>query len=107
MAKYEMKYMFDWGSETCLWSTNEASFEWYDYPVEINDLPISKEMKQRLEAVIDRHDKALNWSNPAGELLWDESQQKNFYKDAIDLYYSLCNELGSDYKVELWEKCLI
>ena len=34
MAKYEMKYMFDWGSGTCVWSTNDAAIDKYDYPVD-------------------------------------------------------------------------
>ena len=34
MAKYEMKYMFDWGSGTCVWSTNDAAIDKYDYHVD-------------------------------------------------------------------------
>ena len=30
MAKYALKYMYDWGSGICLWSANDAAREKYD-----------------------------------------------------------------------------
>jgi len=36
MAIYELKYMFDWGSGTCVWANNEASKKLFaNYPVSI------------------------------------------------------------------------
>ena len=49
MAKYEMKYLFDWGSGTCLWSTIDAAIDKYDYPVVLDNLPISSNLKIQLE----------------------------------------------------------
>ena len=49
MAKYKMKYLFDWGSGTCLWSTIDAAIDKYDYPVVLDNLPISSNLKIQLE----------------------------------------------------------
>ena len=42
MATYEMKFMFDWLSGTCVWSVNDAAHEKYDYPVDLSELPITQ-----------------------------------------------------------------
>lgn len=39
MATYEMKFMFDWLSGTCVWSVNAAAHERYDYPVDLSSFP--------------------------------------------------------------------
>lgn len=49
------------------------------------------------------HDEALNWDEPNGELLWNDDQIDEFLKDARNAYYRLCEELGSDYEIELVE----
>ena len=39
---FKPKYMFDWGSGACVWSTNEASVDKFgDYPVMTDVLPVS------------------------------------------------------------------
>ncbi|MBO7700714.1 MAG: hypothetical protein J6S47_06575 [Eubacteriaceae bacterium] len=58
---YKLKFMFDWGSGACVWSTNEASVDKFgDYPVMTDVLPVSQELKAELEHLIDWHDEALN-----------------------------------------------
>ncbi len=43
MPNYKIKYMFDWGSGVCLWSSNdEAKEKFGDYPIEdLEKLPVS------------------------------------------------------------------
>ena len=38
VAKYEMKYMFDFASGVCIWSVNTAAREKYGYPVKADAL---------------------------------------------------------------------
>lgn len=104
---YEFSFFFDWGSGTCLWSTNDKAVEKYDYPVDINQLPISASLKEQLMLMTDTHDEALDWDNPAGELLWDNEQMEQFISDAVELYHQLCQELGHEYKIELKRDLLI
>lgn len=101
MAKYKIRFMFEWGSGVCLWSMNEAAallFE--DYPIETDRLPISDGLKEELDRLIDKHVEAWDWDDPAGDLLWDENQIKEFTAEAEDAYKALCEELGPDYDVE-------
>ena len=100
---YKLKFMFDWGSGVCLWSANPAAEEKLgDYPVEVASLSISPELKEELERLIEWHDEALNWDDPAGDLLWNENQMKSFMSAAQKAYVVLCSELGADYDIEFY-----
>ncbi len=59
MAKYALKYMYDWGSGICLWSVNDAAREKYDYPIELDSLPLSDNLKNELE---NKHIIGLSWN---------------------------------------------
>ena len=101
MSKYRIKFMFDWGSGVCLWSTNDAAQEMFqDYPIDTDKLPVSQELKDNLEELIARHDEALDWNNPAGDLLWNEKQTEIFLAEATNAYNELCFELGDDFVIE-------
>ena len=104
MNPIKMKFMFDWGSGVCLWSTNEEAVNRFgDYPVLPAQLPVSESLISKLEKMIEDHDNALNWADPSGELQWDRSQIDSFLKSAKDLYQQLCTELGAGYEIEFIE----
>lgn len=104
MATYAMKFMFDWGSGVCLWSTNQANKTKFNgYPILTSDLPISDKLKNELEYLIELHEEALDWDEPNSVLLWNENQVDEFLKAAQRAYSSLCKELGADYDIELIE----
>lgn len=99
--KYKLKFMFDWGSGICLWSANKNAEEKFgNYPIATDDLPISKELKEKLEQLIEWHDEAFNWDDPSGDLLWDNEQVHEFMLAAKNLYLVLCDELGEEYELE-------
>lgn len=101
--KYELKFMYDWGSGVCVWATNAASkAKFQDYPVNTSDLPISPELADLLNRLIIQHDTALNWADPGSALLWNEAQQAAFIAQAQSAYQRLCAELGSDYEVSFF-----
>ena len=103
MAKYEMKMMFDWGSDSCIWSTNDAALQLYGTSVLLDQLPISYQLKAMLNRLIIRHDQALDWECPQNDLLWNEKQIKSFEKEVIAAYKQLCVELGENYEIALGE----
>lgn len=103
MKKYEMKYMYDWGSGTCLWSENEAAAKEYGSPVDVESLPLTKELQRTLLHLIEWHDEALNWDDPASDLLWTEEEKAEFTKEAMHGYERLCRELKDDYLITLAE----
>ena len=103
MARYALKFMFDWGSGTCLWSTNDVAREKYGYPVDIEQLPISSELAKSLIELVDKHDEALDWDCPNNDLLWNEEQVKLFLQNARRYYERLCEEIGEEYSIEFWD----
>ena len=103
MEKYELKFMYDWGSGVCVWSVNDAAkAKFHDYPIETANLPISQELISLLNKLIVQHDTALNWDDPGGELLWDKTRQVLFKEEAKSAYERLCTELGPDYKISFF-----
>ena len=107
MEKYEMKFMFDWGSGSCLWSTNGSALELYDYAVLVEKLPISSSLKATLNYLINKHNEALDWECPQNDLLWNEDEILLFKANAVTAYKQLCSELGQEYKILLKEDFLI
>jgi len=109
MPNYKIKYMFDWGSGVCLWSCNkEAKEKFGDYPIEeMEKLPVSAELRRELEYLITEHDKALNWDDPGGDLLWNMKRVTEFKLRATKSYECLVCEFGDDFEVEFKEEWLI
>lgn len=107
MAKYKLKYMFEWGG-ICVWSDNEAARVLFgDYAIETEKLPISDSLKKTLVYLEKKHDEALNWDDPGGDLLWTQDQIDEFGKEAREAYQMLCDELGEEFDVTLFrEDCI-
>ena len=62
----KLRFMYDWGSGVCLWSANKAAEDKFgDYPITTSELPISQRLKEKLDQLIEMHDEALNWDDPA------------------------------------------
>ena len=95
MAKYLLKYWFEWGCDEntcpCLWSKNGS--------VRLDGLPISAELKKFLCDLGIEHDKALDWDYPQNPLLWADEEKKMFYKKAKVGFERLKEELGKDYEI--------
>lgn len=93
--------MFDWGSGVCLWSANKNAEDRFGaYPIVCSVLPVSRDLKEKLERLIEWHDEALNWNDPSGGLLWDDRQVNEFLVVAKNLYRKLCSELSDEYEIE-------
>ena len=101
--------MYDWCSGTCLWSVNEAAHSKYGYPVSLDKLPFSKELREELEYLANKHDEALDWDDPGKDdpIVWSEQQRADFIDRATKAYHRIVVELGDDFEVELLENCLI
>lgn len=82
MAMYRMRFFFDFWAGHCLWSSNEAALEKYDYPVFLDDLPISDETLKQGKALLDR----------AGV-------PEQFLSDARSFLENLRIDLGPDFEI--------
>lgn len=99
MAKYKMKYWFEWGG-TCLWSANDAANEKFGYPVDEGELPISGKLKNFLRYLQAYHNNMMDWDNaPDVSPWWTEEDTIMFDKKKKFAYAQLCQELGDDYEI--------
>ena len=95
--------MFDWGSGVCIWSVNDEANKKYGYPVSSESLPVTQELIDELNALIEKHDEALDWNCPQNGLVWDKAEQMKFAENTVKVFNKLCIELGDDYHVELFK----
>jgi hypothetical protein len=98
MAKYVLKYWFEHGG-TCLWSANDAAKEDFDYAIDNEKLPISKELVRELDLLEKEYHGYLNWEYPPDPLPWSTEQKVDFKNRANMLYLKILSELGSDFEI--------
>jgi len=94
-----LRYFFDPGSGTCLWSGNDAARARFDYPVRAEDLPLSAETRERADRITTWYDSGLNWNDPTGPSPWDEDEETRFAAAAQELLGVLRRELGPEFEV--------
>ena len=99
MIVYRLLYFFDAGSGTCLWSANESAREKFDYPVDINDLPLCENTKRRIIYITAWYDTSLDWSDPSGPSPWDVDELLSFNSEAQKMLHSLRTELGNEFEL--------
>lgn len=107
MVKYELKFMFDFGSGVCIWSANGEANRKYGCPIPCEKLPVTQELMDELNTLIEKYDEAMDWSCPQNCLIWDKAEQMRFKENAVKAFNKLCIELGDAYHVELFKESLI
>jgi len=116
-AKYKLRFFIDYNCGGCLWSNNDDAYDKFGIgclDTEIYDLNgnIVEEAKIKLPASIRdqvlRLDKlyseSLNWNDPAGKSLWDNSQWNSFYEQTKELYRQIILTLGNDFEIVYKQK---
>ncbi len=99
-AKYEFRFMFDYCAETCLWSDNEAAIEKYGIgSVDLDEFPLSTELKAELISLCDKHDTALDWKNPQNGIIWTSEEQYAFMGQARIACFKVIHELGPNFGI--------
>lgn len=99
MAKYKMKYWFEWGG-TCLWSANDAARNEFGYAVDEQQLPISQKLKNLLWYLQAYHENMMDMDNaPDDSPWWTEEDTVMFDKKKKFAYEQLCRELGEEYEI--------
>ncbi len=74
---YKLRFFFDPGSRTCLWADGEEARQKFGYPVLLDELPISEDLKQSLDRLISRYDTSLDWNNPP-DVRWTVQESRDF-----------------------------
>lgn len=95
---YRIRLMFEWGGGS-LWCGNEAASKKFDVgPVE-DKLLLSNTVLERLNALSQWHDTALNWEYPPDPGPWSPDEYAKFEAEALAFLSELQAELGPDFEV--------
>jgi hypothetical protein len=87
------RFFFDAGSGTLLWAAPADWAEW-DYPVDLDRLPVSPELRAELVELVDRYDTSLNWDYPPDPGPWSDEENQRFNADVRRVLPRLSSELG-------------
>lgn len=102
MARFAIRLMFEW-SGGCLWCADETARARFGVgPIE-HRLNLDQADLDRLDALSRWHDRALDWSDPAGPSPWDDSEFDRFDAAAIELLERLRTALGDEFDVTYTE----
>lgn len=99
MATYKLRFFFSPGSGICLWSANDATREKWDYPVDVQALPLPENTWRKALYVMAWHDTSIDWSHPSGPSPWTDEERFNFNRAAQSLLALLREQLGSDFEI--------
>lgn len=98
--RYRLRYAFDAGSGTCLWSADAAAEEAFGYAAEPERLPLSPETVRRLHQVAAWHGESLNRDYPPDPGPWRQEECDRFNQAARELLEEVRRELGEEFTVE-------
>jgi hypothetical protein len=99
MSVPSARFFFDAGSGIALWAANAETRARWDYPIDIDDLPVSATIRTELDELLERHDASFNWSDPTGSTPWPEAECARFNADARAWLNRLRAELGPTWTI--------
>lgn len=97
-VKYQLRYFIEWGGIS-FWGMNDVAKEKYGYPIAIEQLPLSINLKRELYELEKEFQTALDWENPTEPSPWNETQKTSFRNRAISAWEAVKFELGNEYEV--------
>ena len=98
MDKYMVRFMFEYGG-VCLWGMNKLAKEHYGYAIDLNTLPLSKDLKEKLNSMQEEFETIIDWDNPLNPSLWTECHKIDFVKRANLVCIELAIELGFEFEI--------
>jgi len=91
------RFFFDYGSGTALWTVEpQESGEHY---VDLEQLPVSRALREAVLDLVVRYDSSLNWDYPPDPGPWREAQCCRFNDDARQVLRRLRDELAPDWQI--------
>ena len=98
-AKYRLRFFFDAGSGTCLWSNNAAAHDRFGYPVDLSTLPVPENLWRKAVHVTCWYDTSIDWEYPPDPSPWSAEESARFDAAADSLLAQLREALGPDFEV--------
>ena len=95
----KFRFFFDPGSGICLWAADDEARDTYDYPIALEELPISQSAKDFGNRLLQLFDTSINWDDPGGPSPWSESKCIKFKTEADEFFQILSAELGTGFEL--------
>jgi hypothetical protein len=93
------RFFFDAGSGGALWMASEQEWQRWGQPVDLARLPISAQLRDEVEQLVERYDQSLNWDSPADPGPWRQPEYESFNEAARRALTRLRLELGPEWEV--------
>lgn len=93
-SAYRVRYFFDWGTETCLWSGDERTRDAFGNPIDPRQLPLLDGTIAEIERVCAWYQGALNWEYPPDPGPWRQEECDRFNETARTVVDAIRQELG-------------
>lgn len=78
---YRARFFFDAGSGTPLWSDNDAARERFDYPIELDELPVSDDLRAELVRLVEAYDTSIDRDYPPDPTPWSAERCDRFNRE--------------------------
>ena len=98
-AKFRLRFFFDAGSGTCLWSDNPAARDRFDYAVDLSTLPVPENLWRQALYVTYWYDTSIDWNYPPDPSQWSAEESAGFHAAADALLARLREALGPDFEL--------
>ncbi len=96
---YRVRYVFDWGADTCLWSGDARTGDAFGYPIDPRRLPLLDGTSAEIERMGVWYQGALNWEYPPDPGPWRQEGCDRFNEAARTLLAVIRQELGRRFTV--------
>ncbi|MFF9034372.1 hypothetical protein ACF090_02755 [Streptomyces sp. NPDC014892] len=93
------RFFFDPGSGVVLWAATPEDKEEWGYAIELDRLPISRDLHDSLRGLIERFDTSLNWNYPPHPGPWREAECHEFNEAVRQALGRLRAELGPAWQI--------
>ena len=99
MSQYVLRYFFDPGSRICLWSANDDALERFGYPVEIDSLQLSQNLRSKALHLVHWYDTSIDWESPSDPSPWSHEERARFGAAAKAFLEQLREFLGGEFEI--------
>jgi hypothetical protein len=99
IGRFKLRFFFDGGSGTCLWSGNDFARQTWGYAVNHQKLPLNERTINRLNEIIRWYDKGFDWDNPSTPVKWESGECEKFSSAVCEVLATVREELGGDFDI--------
>lgn len=94
------RYFLDPGADVCLWADDDEAHARFEYPVRLEELPLSADTVLAGQRLIDWFcSRSIDWHCPNGPPPWSAAEEARFHDEAERFYERLVAELAPDFEI--------